>query len=202
MALIFILCYLIGAIPQAWLITKLVTGKDLRQLGSGNLGVTNTAVSVSRGAGLLVFLTEVAKGMLAVLLVRGAGGGELFQALGLLAAVAGTRWSIWLKGAGGRGNTVGISGLLLIAWQIPVIIILVWYILRLILPTSFMTTRISLLLWPIIFGLVTLIWWYPLFGAVLGLIYLHAQRPETDDHTMINERWSSLWAFLTSPRRE
>ena len=111
-------CYLIGSIPQAWLITKLVTGKDLRQMGSGNLGVTNTALSVARWAGLLVFLGELAKGMVAVLLMRAAGGSELMVALGLLAAVAGTRWSIWLGFAGGRGNTTGSGGLLLISLQI------------------------------------------------------------------------------------
>ncbi|MGD8807710.1 MAG: glycerol-3-phosphate acyltransferase, partial [Chloroflexota bacterium] len=63
-------CYLIGSIPQAWLIARLVTGKDLRQLGSGNLGVTNTALSVARWAGLLVFLGEGLKGIGAVLLMR------------------------------------------------------------------------------------------------------------------------------------
>jgi acyl phosphate:glycerol-3-phosphate acyltransferase len=202
MALVILGCYLIGSIPQAWLLAKLVTGQDLRRMGSGNLGVSNTAVSVSRWAGLFVFVTEAAKGILAVLLVREIGGDELFQALGLLAAIVGTRWSIWMKGAGGRGNTAGIAGLFLIAWPIPVIIIFVWVTMRLILPTSFMATRISLVLWPLIFGLVTLVWWYALFGAVLSLIYLQAQQPDTDDHTLINQQWSSVWAFLTSPRRE
>jgi glycerol-3-phosphate acyltransferase PlsY len=202
MALVILGCYLIGSIPQAWLLAKLVTGQDLRRMGSGNLGVSNTAVSVSRWAGLFVFVTEAAKGILAVLLVREIGGDELFQALGLLAAIVGTRWSIWMKGAGGRGNTAGIAGLFLIAWPIPVIIIFVWVTMRLILPTSFMATRISLVLWPLIFGLVTLVWWYALFGSVLSLIYLQAQQPDTDDHTLINQQWSSVWAFLTSPRRE
>ena len=194
-------CYLIGSIPQAWLIAKLVTGKDLRQLGSGNLGVTNTAVSVARWAGILVFLGELAKGMAAVLLVRAAGGNELMVAVGLLLAVAGTRWSIWLGGAGGRGNTTGSGGLLLISWQILLVILVVWVILRLGFHDSFQATRISLLLWPLIFAMVTRDWWYALFGAAMSLIYLDAQRPDTDDHSIINERWPSLWAFLTSPRR-
>jgi hypothetical protein len=45
-------------------------------------------------------------------------------------------------------------------------------------------------------------WWYAFFGAAMALIYLDAQRPETDDHTMVKERWSSFWDFLTSPRRK
>jgi glycerol-3-phosphate acyltransferase PlsY len=195
-------CYLIGSIPQAWLITKLVTGKDLRQLGSGNLGVTNTALSVARWAGLLVFLGELAKGMVAVLLMRAAGGSELMVALGLLAAVAGTRWSIWLGFAGGRGNTTGSGGLLLISLQILLVILVVWVTLRLITRQSFLATRISLLLWPLIFVLVSQIWWYAFFGAAMSLIYLDAQRPDTDDHSIVKERWPSLLAFLTSPRRK
>ena len=40
--------YLIGSIPVAWIVAKLVTGQDLRQMGSGNVGVMNTALSVAR----------------------------------------------------------------------------------------------------------------------------------------------------------
>jgi glycerol-3-phosphate acyltransferase PlsY len=134
-------CYLIGSIPQAWIIAKLVTGKDLRQLGSGNLGVTNTALSVARWAGLLVFLGEGLKGIAAVLLMRAAGANEFLVALGLLAAVAGTRWCMWLGFAGGRGNTVGGGGLLAISWVILVLIGLVWVILRLTVRDSFRATR-------------------------------------------------------------
>lgn len=195
-------CYLIGSIPQAWIIARLVTGKDLRQLGSGNLGVTNTALSVARWAGLLVFLGEGFKGIGAVLLMRAVGAPEVLVAVGLLAAVAGTRWSIWLGGAGGRGNTVGGGGLLAIRWPILPLVGLVWVILRLVLRDSFRATRIGLFLWPFIFALVGRQWWYFFFGAAMALIYLGAQRPDTDDHSIVKERWPSLWAFLTSPKRK
>lgn len=197
-----LICYLIGSIPVAWLITRLATGRDLRQTGTGNLGVTNVALSVARWAGLLVFLAEAGKGILAVVVVRAAGGDRMMVALGLLAAVIGTRWSIWLKGAGGRGNTAGVAGLILIDWRIPALMGVLWVILRLVTRSSFLATRISLLLWPILFGLVSQTWWYALFGAALALIYLEAQRVETDDHLIIKEQWPSLWSFLTGPRRD
>jgi glycerol-3-phosphate acyltransferase PlsY len=200
--IVLIGCYLIGSIPEAWLITRWVTGKDLRQMGSGNLGVSNTALSVARWAGLLVLLFEASKGILAVILIRETGGNEIAVALGALAAVTGTRWSIWLGGAGGRGNTVGVSALFLIAWQIPLVILGVWILLRVATRKSFLATRISLLTWPLIFWLVTQVCWYALCGVALCLIYLNAQRPETDDHSLITERWPSLWSFLISPRRK
>lgn len=195
------ICYLIGSIPEAWLITKWVTGQDLRHLGSGNLGVANVALSVARWAGLLVFLIEATKGALSVLFVRTVGGNELLIAAGVLATVAGTRWSVWLKGAGGRGNTAGVGALFIISWKIPLLILIVWILARLITRSSFLATRIGLFSWPIIFVLVTATWWYALFGAAMALIYLESQRKETDDHLLIKEQWPNIWAFLTSPRR-
>lgn len=195
------ICYLIGSIPEAWLITKWVTGQDLRHLGSGNLGVANAALSVARWAGLLVFLIEATKGALSVLFVRTVGGNELLIAAGVLATVAGTRWSVWLKGAGGRGNTAGVGALFIISWKIPLLILIVWILARLITRSSFLATRIGLFSWPIIFVVVTATWWYALFGAAMALIYLEGQRKETDDHLLIKEQWPNIWAFLTSPRR-
>jgi glycerol-3-phosphate acyltransferase PlsY len=198
---ILALCYLIGSIPEAWLIAKVSTGGDLRQMGSGNLGVTNTALSVARWAGFLVFLSEGAKGLLAVTVARALGGSEMVVAAGLLMAVIGTRWSIWMGWAGGRGNTAGTAGLLLIDWRVVVIYLVLWTLIGLVSHSAFKATRFSLILWPVIFGLVLGTWWYVLFSAALSLIYLQAQQPETDDHLLIKEQWPGLLAFLTAPRR-
>ena len=54
---------------------------------------------------------------------------------------------------------------------------------------------------PIVTWAVTHSGWYALMGLGLALIYLGAQQPVTDDHLAIKERWPSLWAFLTGPRR-
>ena len=68
--------YLIGSIPVAWILTKLVSGQDLRALGSGNVGVMNTALSVHRWTGALVFLAEILKGVGAVWVSRYFGADE------------------------------------------------------------------------------------------------------------------------------
>jgi glycerol-3-phosphate acyltransferase PlsY len=193
--------YLIGSIPVAWLLAWAVKGEDLRRLGSGNVGVMNTAVSVARWAGLVVFLTEGLKGIVTVFLVEAAGGGEVATAVAVLAAVAGTRWPVWLRGAGGRGNTTGAGAILIIAWPVLVISLVVWSAVRLLTRSSYWATRINLLSWPIIFYAVTRSWPYTLMGLALAVIYLTAQREETDDHLIIKETWDSFWAFLTSPRR-
>ena len=193
--------YLVGSIPAAWLIARLVSGQDLRRMGSGNLGVMNTALSVSRWAGLLVFLAEAAKGVTAVALARRLGGGEVVLGLAVLATVVGTRWSIWLRGAGGRGNTAGMSALLIVSWLTLVSTLVVWLFLRLLTRRSFIATRITFVVWPLIFGLVMHSWQAIPLGALFSLLFVSTQRRETDDHLLIKRQWPSLTAFLTTPRR-
>jgi glycerol-3-phosphate acyltransferase PlsY len=115
--------------------------------------------------------------------------------------VAGTRWSIWLRGAGGRGNTAGITAVLFLSWPTVVGGLAIWCLARVITGRSFVATRIGFLTWPFLFGLLTQSWWNVLFGVALSLMYLSTQRPETDDHLLIKKRWPNLWGFLASPRR-
>ena len=193
--------YLLGSIPLAWIVTRLATGKDLRSLGSGNVGVMNVALNVTRWAGLIVFLGEAAKGLLAVLLARRVSDTPLAIGITVLATVIGTRWMVWLGFAGGRGNTAGLAAMALLSWQTLLIGIGVWALVRLVSRSSFWATRISLLGWPLVFGWLTQSWTYLLFGLALSGIYLTTHRTVSDDHTIIKERWPSLWAFLTGPKR-
>jgi glycerol-3-phosphate acyltransferase PlsY len=121
--------------------------------------------------------------------------------LAILAAVAGTRWSIWLRGRGGRANTLGVAALLVISWPAVVIGLAVWLAARILTKSSFWATRCWLLSLPITLGLATMSWWYAALGAVLGLFYLSEHKTDTDDHTILKETWPSLWDFLTAPRR-
>ncbi|MEK6587734.1 MAG: glycerol-3-phosphate acyltransferase [Chloroflexota bacterium] len=194
--------YLLGSIPIAWIVTKVVTGKDLRTLGSGNVGVMNVALSVTRWAGLLVYLGETAKGLLAVALARGVNDSPVAIGVTLLATVIGTRWMVWLGFAGGRGNTAGLAAMLLLSWQTLLIGVGIWALVRVITRNSFWATRISLFSLPFVFGWLTQSWVYLLFGLALSEIYLTTHKTVTDDHTIIKERWPSLWAFLIGPKRK
>jgi len=194
--------YLLGSIPLAWLVTRLATGKDLRSLGSGNVGVMNVALNVTRWAGLIVFLGEAAKGLLAVLLACRVSDSPLAIGITVLATVIGTRWMVWLGFAGGRGNTAGLAAIALLSWQTLLTGIGIWVVVRLITRSSFWATRISLVSWPFLFGWLTQSWTGLLFGLALSGIYLTTHRTVSDDHTIIKERWPSLWAFLTGPKRQ
>ena len=136
-----------------------------------------------------------------MLLAYALGSSDEIAGLALLSAVTGTRWPIWLRGAGGRGNTTGVAGLLLISWIIVVIILITWIIARLITQDSFLATRVGLLTWPLTFGLVMQSWWFVLLGIAFSAIYLQAQRRETDDHNLLKGRGKNLIEFFMSPPR-
>ena len=170
------------------------------------------SLSVSRWAGLLVFLGEGAKGIIAVYIAATiCGYGDTTElaalecqiAIGMtvLMTVIGTRWMVWLRFAGGRGNTAGLGAMLVLSWQTLVIGFAIWVLVRLASKSSFWATRISLLTWPFIFGWLTGSMVFLVFGLALSGVYLTTHETVTDDHTILKERWPSLWAFLIGPRR-
>jgi len=193
--------YVLGSIPIAWIMGRLVGRGDIRHMGSGNAGVMNVALSVSRWAGLLVFLGEIAKGALAVILARSWRLHDAYIALAVVMAVVGTRWSIWIYGAGGRGNTVGVAAMLVLAWPSVAIGVALWVVTRLLTGRSFTATRLWIFSLPASLGLVTNSWIYALMGLALSLIYLSCHKVQTDDHTLLKGTYPNLWSFLIAPPR-
>ncbi len=112
--------YGIGSLSSGYLVGKIYRNIDLRQLGSGSTGATNTFRTLGPGAGILVALLDILKGALAVLVASLVfpEGGELrpiAQAGAAVAAVAGHCWPPLLRGRGGRGVATGFGALLFIA---------------------------------------------------------------------------------------
>ncbi len=199
--LLIVAGYLLGSIPVAWLVAKWDTGKDLRTLGSGNVGVMNTALSVHRWAGLLVFAAEIGKGLAAVTIARALDGSDNAIGATALATIIGTRWPVWLRGQGGRGNTAAMAALLLIS---PVSLALVgalYLAARLVTHSNFMAMRVSLVGLPAILGGIMRAWSWLFFGVCFSLLFVSTHRPETDDHLLLKSRWHSFLDFWTAPRR-
>ncbi|WP_369686651.1 glycerol-3-phosphate acyltransferase [Dehalococcoides mccartyi] len=114
--------YFLGSIPSAYLVTRRLTGRDIRQMGGGNMGGLNTFREVGVGAGAAVVLMDLAKGALAVsvayyLLIQNAQ----WVILTGFAAVIGHNWPIWLdfKGGKGLGPAFGAMLFLLPVYGLP-----------------------------------------------------------------------------------
>ena len=113
--------YGIGSISSGYLVGRLYRNVDLRNVGSGSTGATNTFRTLGLGAGLLVAILDILKGAgsvwIAMLLVSPGGGEDQIYATALAAvgAVAGHCWPAFLEGRGGRGVATGFGALLFIA---------------------------------------------------------------------------------------
>ncbi|MBA7644198.1 Glycerol-3-phosphate acyltransferase [subsurface metagenome] len=131
---LIILGYLLGSVPNVYIMVKLFTGKDVRKIGSGNVGGLNAMRNVSLPAGLLGGLLDVAKGVLAVFLAQKLGLHEIVPLLTGIAAVAGHNWPLYLNFTGGKGvgTTVGVMSMIKPMVLIPCLIggVLIALILR------------------------------------------------------------------------
>jgi glycerol-3-phosphate acyltransferase PlsY len=112
--------YLIGAFPSAFIVTRMLTGKDIRLLGSGNAGANNTFHEVGMPAAVVVGVLDLGKGAGAVALAHWLLDVPLFDLnvfvlLAGIGAVAGHMWPVYLRFRGGNGlsPSIGMMGLLL-----------------------------------------------------------------------------------------
>jgi glycerol-3-phosphate acyltransferase PlsY len=111
-----IVAYLIGSISGAFIITRLLTGKDIRKLGGGNAGARNVYRQLGIWAAIPVGVIDISKGIAAVLIARYIlGAPPVFVLLAGLAVVAGHIWPVFLKFQGGNGlaTSVGILAIML-----------------------------------------------------------------------------------------
>lgn len=120
LAIVALVGYGIGSISSGYLVGKIYRNVDLRTVGSGSTGATNTFRTLGRGAGLLVAVFDILKGALAVLfaqLLFTADGDvrHVAEALAAVGAVAGHCWPPMLQGRGGRGVATGFGALLFVA---------------------------------------------------------------------------------------
>ncbi len=123
---VIILGYLIGSIPFGVIIGRLTRGIDVRDYGSGSMGMTNVIRTVGARAGVFVFLADVAKGAIAVALAWPIFGSlpDMFawgQVAGGAAAVVGHSWPIYIGFRGGRGITTGFGALLVMCWPVGLV---------------------------------------------------------------------------------
>ena len=110
-----VLGYLLGSIPSAYIAARLIKGKDIRQLGGGNVGALNTFMEVGRLAGIAVLLADAGKGTAAVAIARLLNVPLPFILLAGMAVVAGHNWSIFLRFSGGKGmaTLLGVLAILM-----------------------------------------------------------------------------------------
>lgn len=95
--------YLIGAIPFGLLISLLISKRDPREHGSGNIGATNALRTGGKLVGALTLLADIVKGALPVALAVFGGWPELWIAAIAIAVSLGHVFPVYLRFKGGKG---------------------------------------------------------------------------------------------------
>jgi len=104
--------YLLGSVSFAIWLVRWRTGTDIRSEGSGNAGATNVLRAHGKGLALAVALLDVAKGTLAVLLVRLVTGDPRYTAAAGFAAILGHVFPIFSGFRGGKGVATAVGAFL------------------------------------------------------------------------------------------
>ncbi len=117
--LLITFCYIVGALPTSYLLVRFMLGKDIRMMGSGNSGATNTGRFLGSGGFVFVLIIDALKAFLALFLTALFCGHEPTTMLCATAAVYfGNAYSPFIGFAGGKGvaTTVGIMLYLFPFW--------------------------------------------------------------------------------------
>ncbi|MDX8403650.1 MAG: glycerol-3-phosphate 1-O-acyltransferase PlsY [Mariprofundaceae bacterium] len=120
--------YLIGAIPFGLLFARLLTGRDPRKHGSGNIGATNAMRTGGKRVGAITLLADILKGTIPVALAMVLGADELLIGAVALAAFFGHVFPIYLGFKGGKGVATMFG--VVIPWMpwVAVGAFIIWFI--------------------------------------------------------------------------
>ena len=146
------LAYLLGSIPSAYIVSRLVAGVDIRMLGDGNVGARNVYSRVGHIPGVVVALLDVAKGALAVLIARRLGLSEIIVLLAGFVVVLAHDCMLTLRFRGGQGQAATVGVVLILFPRETLLILVLTGVLLLI-------TRNWDLSWSIGFGALPLLAW-------------------------------------------
>lgn len=184
--LVAVAAYFIGSFPSAYLIVRLLTGRDIRRLGTGNVGVMNTVRHAGLPAGMLAFLGEGAKGVGAIGAARLLVGNAQADCIAAIMALVGVNYSAFMRFAGGRGTTISVFMALALLWPLVVVMGATWLVLYRLRHDNFFATRVNIMLMPFITAAVVWVtgssWLYVSLTAAGAIVVLLRHRRETDDH--------------------
>lgn len=213
--LVMIAAYLIGSIPVGYLIVRIFKGVDVRSVGSGRVGTTNTVRAAGPFAGIFTALLDAGKGILAAFLAHILYPSSIWvKVFAVILAVVGQIFSVFLiekskEGKllfrGGAGGATTLGGAIAL-WPVSIIIIL-----PLILIVYFgvgyaSLTTISIAFFSlVIFGYNAAVglgpWEYLLYGAATLFIVLYTLRPNLERLKNGTERAVGLRALLQKKGR-
>ena len=122
--LVAVFSYFCGSIPFGLILTKAFSGKDIRSIGSGNIGATNVLRTGNKYLAFSTLILDILKGYFAVIITQQYFL-ELIQ-LSALLVFLGHLFPIWLKFKGGKGVATFLGILFALSYSLTLLFILTW----------------------------------------------------------------------------
>ena len=116
--------YLFGSIPFGYLFTKILLKKDIRNVGSGNIGATNVLRTGNKLLGYLTLVLDIAKAVVPVIYIKFNYPDLVY--ISALCAFLGHLFPIWLKFKGGKGVATFVGILISINIYYALVFGIVW----------------------------------------------------------------------------
>ena len=120
------ICYLLGSIPFGFILTKIFLKKDIRDIGSGNIGATNALRTGNKLIGYSTLFFDIIKAVIPVIYIK--FNFPEFLYIASLCAFLGHVFPIWLKFKGGKGVATYIGILFAINIYFGIVFIISWLI--------------------------------------------------------------------------
>ena len=120
------ICYLLGSIPFGFILTKIFLKKDIRDIGSGNIGATNALRTGNKFIGYTTLFFDIIKAVIPVIYIKINFPELLF--IGSLCAFLGHVFPVWLKFKGGKGVATYVGILFALNIYFGLVFIIFWLI--------------------------------------------------------------------------
>ena len=159
--ILFSASYLIGSIPFGLILTKFFLKKDVRKVGSGNIGATNVLRTGDKFLALLTLIFDVGKGYLVTKYALIYYPEGIFL-MGLICFL-GHIFPVWLKFKGGKGVAVYLGIVLGVSFKLALVFVFSWLIILFLFKYSSLSSILSSLM---------LIFYNYFFGEYFMIVYL------------------------------
>ena len=122
--LVALISYFFGSIPFGFILTKIFVKKDIRDIGSGNIGATNALRTGNKLIGYSTLILDVAKAVLPVLFIKFSYSNLVY--ISALCVFLGHLFPVWLKFKGGKGVATYLGVILALSYKFFLIFGITW----------------------------------------------------------------------------
>ena len=172
-SLIILISYLLGSIPFGFLLTKIILKKDIREIGSGNIGATNVLRTGNKIIGYSTLILDILKAVIPILFIKMQFPEFIF--ISSLAVFLGHVFPIWLKFNGGKGVATYVGILFCINYILGFFFIATWLVVFFISKYSSLSSLLASLIIPIYYFLIDTENYYFFIIMFILIFYTHRE---------------------------